>query len=1379
MLTIADTYQVIPSKTMQDILDDSIKHAGCGVHGAIFQAGYAGAIWGGSDFSTNRDNLAVSLVSKSITKVYSYNFSNTTNGPQSDAYWTSLIDGEEGATMGRGLLAEDVFRRGFKPYYDDKETWLPKLEQILLDEVYIIGTIVKQLATQILMPVQMKYFMLSVMGSTKMKEISDKWEEYSSPELMQPVIRFVTTDNHLLFVKAWLESDPYYSSVSAACCRTTVYYHTYQHAVTGGIINCQHTITYYGQKVADWIDTGNGPENLGLRTSSTVSGNRNEYCPYYDGGGCFIAGTTVLLENNRHISIEHLQENDRIVGWHGNTGIVSSEKTGPTAQHEIMAFGFNDDVPFFLACHPFWTHDGWRAIDPRVAREENDWLAIGQLEPGDYVRKIKSINNGNIEYEWVKVNMIRTKKYPAGTRFYGVHTREGPRSYHANGYLVCQNYPEITIQRVADGMTNIPRKDQIKVKERLKKLGPSLEKIMGPAPAKAILALCEKRVTMAPKKTTKFQAQDYTLPQMELKYQSGKPCHGSCSMPQKMDLIKGHFFLDGQYVHITTFVDKRNLLWTRPVSNGLWEHGVIKFSPQRLWAKGRISITQNRDDASSLQTADFEAVVHSNIFKHYRGKEINEICGERAKEDPEWSYLGELEMGTSNDNGSISIIAKISLLPKLKELNDLNHSVQYTEDEKKNLVVDVTVDPKLMSVVGYNKLYGTFNWNYQAFSGYCITYDKFDPEYIGTKYEWKGEFDHTNNGQQLLDIARKESLKSSIHDTKQVKTEILPSAMAYKMQRAKDSDLSVQDLFLLTPPDPQQMHDLTFALVQKCMKYDMNQDDLRDILGTVKPTLNTNEQEVADAYPDFFGNRFANAYLMNALSQDSTFKDHFTDEMNNKLLYYWAGNDKGCLSQDPDYNMANNKLGREAYLEQIPRIKDYVKSDKGGAGWASDLYDYITTDEMLNTFATLTVVDQDMTKIQKQSMVLYCLTDEPRPDNPDQNYAADFYCTVLTKRLGMNSDYFDGNESVEEMMTEIIGDLLGQLVAEILAGGDEGTKELIAEYKAQLEAYADAYGIAVEHCLAQLVTDATHVIAYYVKESGTQWDRFFTSAKKWMDKHPNVAKAWNALSSCLSLAFYGLGIISTVMAFMGWDKLPTEAKVVVVADTVSMALKAFSTVGPKMLGYFDEACQLGEETFDWMMNFMTVTSDVAISDGFRTLIREGGSAVEGVELTTNEAVARAVEATEGDVEVMTTKWSKMFKTAGKLAEVCGIIASAAGCVLLGFQIYNDFKNGAPVSVKVLDIIQGASFAIVTLTSTIGLFVEIECLPVIGQVASIVGIVAMVLLWIFGQDPPNPKPPAQVYIEGKGGDYVKALKAPTQEWLDNYNKQHPDDPEKTD
>jgi hypothetical protein len=42
----------------------------------------------------------------------------------------------------------------------------------------------------------------------------------------------------------------------------------------------------------------------------------------------------------------------------------------------------------------------------------------------------------------------------------GVHLREGNRSYHANGYVVHSNYPEITMDRIEKGLQGLPTKDQ-------------------------------------------------------------------------------------------------------------------------------------------------------------------------------------------------------------------------------------------------------------------------------------------------------------------------------------------------------------------------------------------------------------------------------------------------------------------------------------------------------------------------------------------------------------------------------------------------------------------------------------------------------------------------------------------------------------------------------------------------------------------------------------------------------------------------------------------------------------------------------------------------------------------------------------------------------
>ncbi len=144
-----------------------------------------------------------------------------------------------------------------------------------------------------------------------------------------------------------------------------------------------------------------------------------------------------MLEDGDSIPIEHLKENDQVIGNQGLVGTVSSEKIHMKFESETPVYGFNDEEPFFTGARPFWTQRGWRAVDPHGAKEENSWLEVGLLSPGDQVRKIKSYQNGKVKYEWVEVKEIQCKKFPAGTHVYGVHMREGPRSYHANGYVMC------------------------------------------------------------------------------------------------------------------------------------------------------------------------------------------------------------------------------------------------------------------------------------------------------------------------------------------------------------------------------------------------------------------------------------------------------------------------------------------------------------------------------------------------------------------------------------------------------------------------------------------------------------------------------------------------------------------------------------------------------------------------------------------------------------------------------------------------------------------------------------------------------------------------------------------------------------------------------
>ncbi len=71
----------------------------------------------------------------------------------------------------------------------------------------------------------------------------------------------------------------------------------------------------------------------------------------------------------------------------------------------------------------------------------------------------------------------------------------------------------------------------------------------------------------------------------------------------------------------------------------------------------------------------------------------------------------------------------------------------------------------------------------------------------------------------------------------------------------------------------------------------------------------------------------------------------------------------------------------------------------------------------------------------------------------------------------------------------------------------------------------------------------------------------------------------------------------------------------------------------------------------------------------------------------NEELANAATKTATELEENVSLWTKVFNFSEGLADALGFVGSLAGCVVIGFQIFRDFKEGAPVAQKALDICQ--------------------------------------------------------------------------------------------
>ncbi len=132
-------------------------------------------------------------------KVSKYDFYKTIDVSAANKKLKDLIHSEEAISLGQELLLQDLIdHHGFQKYLNDKNQWVEKLEHVLLDEVYIIGTVVKEIAEENNLSVKMKIFMLKELGSKKIHDVLKKWEEICDKKMVKAVHDFLYTDNHLL-----------------------------------------------------------------------------------------------------------------------------------------------------------------------------------------------------------------------------------------------------------------------------------------------------------------------------------------------------------------------------------------------------------------------------------------------------------------------------------------------------------------------------------------------------------------------------------------------------------------------------------------------------------------------------------------------------------------------------------------------------------------------------------------------------------------------------------------------------------------------------------------------------------------------------------------------------------------------------------------------------------------------------------------------------------------------------------------------------------------------------------------------------------------------------------------------------------------------------
>ena len=198
--------------------------------------------------------------------------------------------------------------------------------------------------------------------------------------------------------------------------------------------------------------------------------------------GCFIAGTPILLSGGATTPVERLTPGLSVLSKDGQTTYTGEEKIALETDVPVYLFGIDDgvrqDVPFFSGGHLFYTPEGWKAIAPETARQENPHIKVSALCPGDSVFRVKT--TAPFAYELVQIKDFTVEVLPAGSSLYSVHLVDGLQYYHANGYLVSANYPQMTEWRLRQNFSKLSARERAFLLNHVNEIIPLLQHAIGP-----------------------------------------------------------------------------------------------------------------------------------------------------------------------------------------------------------------------------------------------------------------------------------------------------------------------------------------------------------------------------------------------------------------------------------------------------------------------------------------------------------------------------------------------------------------------------------------------------------------------------------------------------------------------------------------------------------------------------------------------------------------------------------------------------------------------------------------------------------------------------------------------------------------------------------
>ncbi|XP_066916725.1 uncharacterized protein [Clytia hemisphaerica] len=916
-------------------------------------------------------------------------------------------------------------------------------------------------------------------------------------------------------------------------------------------------------------------------------------------------------------------------------------------------------------------------------------------------------------------------------------------------------------------------------KDEMLKLRPTLVKIFGDGMSDVIMkSLKETKLNRGkPKKKMTSLLGDRSF---EMKFVSNsnddfKP------VPQHMSYHQGELFIDGNHISNAEVYQNKKIVWSKRDDGGRWYHGV--FTIRNKGVTGKCILIKSKDFNCKQIISSTELEVKMVRNDYVMKKSVEEIPKDededkdgrkkmkKSTKNEEFIDFGTMCIAIHKDEVSNDDIVEAGIqYPGMNNEEFFGSPVGYDTDTLK-FHVEITIDKDMFSDPdGFDRDYdryisfeGYVDMMSQKVDGVCYVYDPACPDNEGAKYKWDGELTHSDMFSRNADKAKKMACLRYIHtdpdedfhhmqlnkkdDVNSPSKKYVSHGALQYTEAYYDGELSTQNLEYANFPDSDAANSILMDLVSMCVTHDIDGDLRTNILGTADPDFIgfSEVKKIAEdeKFKDTFGQKFGIAYLLQGLLQSDESKKFFTEDDKQRLVSYWKGTTKNCLSQDKDYAEAQRLLNRLVHIENTTiddnqSLQDYL--DDGGEKWAKNLYEAISTYDSITSMAMADSITKGNGPYHKYVMLLFCLA-------PDKEYCDLLHSDILTYRLQELHEYFEGTE--EEIVDEQIKDVVKEFLSKLQTGELEDFNNVKAELlELKNEMQIDSMG-EFSDTFANMCAGAMNY-AFFQTQEGSFKGRLCKGIKKMCDDYNIISKITLVGKLVMGLG-YAVGFYNCVKCLMKWDTLSDDQRATLVVDCMRYGTDI-------MKALFDIAADIDASlisgNWSWKLNkiFRSACAKLGIKEGkFAKMIYHNMGWQNSVfEVDMAESLADIEEA--GKLE---GRFGKFFKVSSKFLKGMTMVLSVANTALMGYKLFKDFRDDAPMYQIVLDGLQ----LMVGIGEIVFLVLEITTdlafVPIVGQVLAVVGVILDIILLILAASMEQ-KTPAQIFIEGEGRDFLQTV-----------------------